>query len=499
MQELDDNALLREYADHNSEEAFATLVARHVNKVYSVALRHTGNPHQAEEVAQVVFVILARKSSYLGRRVVLEGWLYQTTRLTALTLIRSEIRRARRDHEAHMQTMLNQNKLDVWRQIAPLLDTAMARLNETDRLALVLRFFYGRSMKEVGAALGGSEGAATLRLHRALEKLRQYFAKQGVTSTTNMIAGAISSHSVQVAPLELAKSVTVAAMAKGATASSSTLNLVKGALKLMAWTKAKTVLIVSIGLLLAVGTATVLVLKVRQIDIENQVIWALNIETLDKEPPVVLIRPAKRIHGLDPANDSGAIDNGSKMLGLRQSLADIVQMAYKSNYYTEIWKTDRVIADSRLPKGGFDFVAAAPQLNQEALQSLLKEKFGLLARWEAREVDVLVLNLNHSPAPGLKMVSKRQYSSGLTRDGFTIRGDTLEVLAGYLEHELKIPVIDKTGLTNVYDVDLNWKGKARDWSWPSRSVIDQILPDQLGLELAPSREPVEMLIIDKMK
>ena len=95
MQELDDIALLRQYTEQNSEEAFASLVTRHVNKVYSVALRHARNPHQAEEITQTVFVILAKKSRYLGKGVVLSGWLYQTARLTAVTFIRSEIRRVR--------------------------------------------------------------------------------------------------------------------------------------------------------------------------------------------------------------------------------------------------------------------------------------------------------------------------------------------------------------------------------------------------------------------
>src|SRR5581483_7015625 len=110
MQELDDIGLLREYVAHDSEEAFAALVLRHVNKVYSVALRHTGNPHQAEEITQAVFVILARTARNLSSRVILAGWLYQTARLTAMTFIRSEIRRAHREHEAHMQTMLNETE-----------------------------------------------------------------------------------------------------------------------------------------------------------------------------------------------------------------------------------------------------------------------------------------------------------------------------------------------------------------------------------------------------
>src|ERR1700685_1458505 len=100
MQDWDDITLLRQYAEHGSEEAFAALVTRHVNKVYSVALRHTRNPDSAEEITQAVFVILATKSRHLKKGVILSGWLYQTARLTALTHTRGEIRRARREQEA---------------------------------------------------------------------------------------------------------------------------------------------------------------------------------------------------------------------------------------------------------------------------------------------------------------------------------------------------------------------------------------------------------------
>jgi RNA polymerase sigma factor (sigma-70 family) len=166
MQELDDIALLHEYVERDSEEAFAALVTRHVNKIYSVALRHTGNPHSAEEITQAVFVILAKKSRHLGKRVILSGWLYQTARLTAVTFIRCGIRRARREQEAYMQTVLNENESDAWMHIAPLLDAAMAGLNETDRHSVVLRFFDGKSLREVGAALGANEDAAQKRVHQ---------------------------------------------------------------------------------------------------------------------------------------------------------------------------------------------------------------------------------------------------------------------------------------------------------------------------------------------
>ena len=258
MQDLDDIALLRQYTEQNSEEAFAVLVSRHVNKVYSVALRHTRNPHSAEEITQAVFVILAKKSPHLGKRVVLSGWLYETSRLTAVTFIRSEIRRARREQEAHMQNLLNETESDVWPQIAPLLDAAMAGLSETDRHAVVLRFFDGKSMKEVGAALGASEDAAKMRLNRAVEKLRGFFAKRGIVLPAGVLTAVISANSVQAAPAVLAKTATALAFAKGAAASTSTLTLVKGALKVMAWTKAKTAIVVGGAAILAVGTTTTL-------------------------------------------------------------------------------------------------------------------------------------------------------------------------------------------------------------------------------------------------
>ncbi|HLP76951.1 MAG TPA: sigma-70 family RNA polymerase sigma factor, partial [Candidatus Paceibacterota bacterium] len=255
MHELDDNVLLRQYAEQNSEAAFAALVTRHVDKVYSVALRHTRNTHAAEEITQAVFVILTRKANKLSRHVVLSGWLYETARLTALTYIRSEIRRARREQEAHMQSAFNQNADEAWQYIAPLLDDALAKLNETDRHAIVLRYFDGKSLGEVGAAQGASEEAAKKRVTRAVEKLRGFFTKRGVTLTATVLTAAISANSVQAASLGLAATVSATA-AKGAVVSGSTLTLIKGALKVMTLIKVKKAIGIGLGALLLVGTTT---------------------------------------------------------------------------------------------------------------------------------------------------------------------------------------------------------------------------------------------------
>jgi RNA polymerase sigma factor (sigma-70 family) len=257
---MDDIELLRQYAHHNSQEAFAALVSRHLNLVYSVARRHISNPQQAEEITQAVFIILARKADSLHRGTTLSGWLYHTARLTAANHLRSEIRRTRREQEAYMQSLPTETESDPWTQIAPLLDEAMAGLSEKDRNAIVLRFFNGQPLKEVAAGLGTSEEAAKMRVGRAVEKLRRFFSQRGVILSATAIAGAVSAHSVQAAPVGLATTVTVAAT-KGAAVTASTLTLVKGTLNIMAWTKAKTAVVAGAAILLATGTTTVMVMK----------------------------------------------------------------------------------------------------------------------------------------------------------------------------------------------------------------------------------------------
>ena len=252
MQESQDSELLRRYAREKSDAAFAALVARHVNMVYSAALRKTGNPAAAQEITQAVFVILAQKANRLLPHPALSGWLYQTTRLTAANFLRTEIRRTRREQEAYMQSLSRQTEPELWTQITPLLEDAMGDLGEKDRNALALRFFEGKKFSEIGTAFRVSENAARKRTDYALEKLRAYFFKRGVTSTTGSIAAAISANSVHAAPAMLAKTAAAVALAKGATASTSTLALVKGALKIMAWTNSKVVIGASVVVLLAV-------------------------------------------------------------------------------------------------------------------------------------------------------------------------------------------------------------------------------------------------------
>jgi RNA polymerase sigma factor (sigma-70 family) len=262
MPDANDMELVREFARQNSETAFAELVRRHINLVYSVAVRFTGNPGDAEDVTQAVFILLARKAASLSDRTVLTGWLYETTRLTAAGFLRSQNRRRFWEQEAFMQSNLNAPEGDnLWRQLAPHLEAAMSRLAQRDRTLLALRFYENKTGAEAAALLGIREEAAHKRTARALEKLRSFFAKRGVDSTAAAIAENISANSIQAAPVALAKTVTAVAIAKGAAASASTLTLIQGALKIMAWTKAKTIVVAGVLVILAAGTTTVTIEK----------------------------------------------------------------------------------------------------------------------------------------------------------------------------------------------------------------------------------------------
>ena len=217
--------LLRRFARENSQDAFAEIVRRHLNLVYSAALRQVRSPQLAEEISQSVFADLARSGTGIlpvNETNSLAPRLYAVARRTAIDAIRKESRRQLREQIAVEMNDMNATAND-WMQIEPLLDDAMAALDETDRSAILLRYFENKSLREVGESLKISDDAAQKRVSRAVERLREFFTKQKITVGASGLAVLISANAVQAAPIGLTATISAAAIWTGTAVKTSTI------------------------------------------------------------------------------------------------------------------------------------------------------------------------------------------------------------------------------------------------------------------------------------
>jgi RNA polymerase sigma factor (sigma-70 family) len=227
-----DHDLLRAYARDGSQAAFATLVERHLNLVYSAARRQVRSPQLAEEIAQSVFADLARHASHMTAATPLVAWLHVVCRRTAIDVIRRESRRvAREEHAAEIARLESAMKPNPsnWAAVEPLLDEAVESLTETDRAAILLRYFENKSLREVGAALGASEDAAQKRVSRAVEQLRAFFLRRGLAVTAAGLTTDLSAHALQTAPASLGATISAATAmfsSAGALATSQTAHVI---------------------------------------------------------------------------------------------------------------------------------------------------------------------------------------------------------------------------------------------------------------------------------
>src|SRR3954468_24612039 len=147
MPDLDDILLLRQFAQTRDQNAFATIVNRHINLVYSAALRQVGDAHLTEDVTQTVFIILAQKAPSLAKtHTILSAWLLVVTRFAAMDALKIASRRAHHEKKAaELNTMRQEQQKSEshrdWPYIEPYLDNALASLRDADRQAIALRFF----------------------------------------------------------------------------------------------------------------------------------------------------------------------------------------------------------------------------------------------------------------------------------------------------------------------------------------------------------------------
>ncbi len=355
----DDAQLLRRYAEEKSEAAFAELVSRHLDLVFSAALRQVGGDvHRAHDVAQVVFTALARKAAEVAQHPVLVGWLYTATQHAAAKIRRTEARRRAREQEAHaMNEMLSSDSSAAvdWARVRPALDDAMRELNDSDRAAVLLRFFSHRPFAEIGAALDLTEDAARMRVERALDKLHAQLARRGVTSTASALAAVLANQAVAAAPAGLAASITASSLLSGAS-----LGLVAGILNFMSATKF-TFLAVAAVVIFTLGSA------VYENHRRQEAVAALAAASREQSGKLA------QVHAIQERQRQAE----ENLAALERSLADARAAAAKS---AADQRATRQNATSVAPNGNRDAVAAG----QELLARFPEVKKALLDRSYAR-------------------------------------------------------------------------------------------------------------------
>jgi len=233
---MTDFELLRQYVEHRSESAFAELVARHMGLVYSAAMRQVADSHLAQDVAQGVFINLARSAGRIKSSTVIAGWLLTATRYLSLDAKKLEGRRQRHERKAAMsESYLDRDEASDWEIVAPVLDEAIAKLGERNRDALTLRYFQNKSVKEVAASLRITEDAAKQRISRAVAQLRSLLLARGVRIGAGALVALVAANAVQAYPVEL-----VGKTVATATAASPVVPFtISGVLKMIALHKVK--------------------------------------------------------------------------------------------------------------------------------------------------------------------------------------------------------------------------------------------------------------------
>ncbi|HVU09166.1 MAG TPA: TIGR03435 family protein [Verrucomicrobiae bacterium] len=494
---MDDFELLRQFAADGSETAFTALVERHLHLVHAAAWRQARDAHLAEEITQAVFILLARKAKTISRKTILTGWFYRTTHFVAADALKAQRRRQWREQQAaRMQTDFENAERaaanSAWEQIAPHLDEAMAKLGSKDRDAVLLRFFENKSFAQVGAALGVNEDAARKRIVRALEKLRRHFSRRSVTLAATLIAGSIAANSVSAVPAISAQTISAIALAKGAAAGGSTLTLVKGALKLMAWTKAKTAIVAGVVVLLAAGTTTV---TVKEIQKHKTYSWQQLKDfrppwSFEKMPQQVEILPTeKKLQTYPGPWARENIENDARFIGIAQPIQTIIECAFHVQY------PNRVVYSVELPTNKYDFIATLPHNSGLAMQQEIKKKFGVIGEFETIRTNALLLVVKYPNSAGLKPSTTKVGSNSTGNGMISVENENMNGLAFLIENHFKIPVIDQTGLTKFFDFEISWddyKG-----GYPNLNGFKQALLNQLGLELVPTNMPIEMLVVEK--
>ena len=484
----EDAELLRQYTVTGSEDAFTELVRRYLPLVYSAALRQVcGDQSLAKDVAQTVFVDLARKAKSLAGRELLTGWLYTSTRLAASNAIRVNQRRIIREQKAIvMQENAEASALEETKSDLKLvLDEAMSKLNSVERNAVLLRFFQGKDLKEVGAALGVSEDAARMRVNRSLGKLHALLTKRGVTVSAAALGVALTSETISAVPAGMVVTIAEGALASTAMGSVTTVTIAK----ILTMTKLK---IGIAGAIVVAGVATPLALQHNsqaKLRVENQ---ALHSRITELEGVAAEIQRGADLQAQRGETQSLVDDQLRELLKLRGEVAQLRADARE----LDILKT----AHARLTNNPIVQGALESEVRVAKLKQLMKDRpnlvipeFYLLGegdlRGAAKEFDLETEDGVRAAFASLRFRAENSFAANLqpalkkyTDSHHEQPPEKIEELASYFD-----PPVDPSVLSR-YQV-IHFDPKLVKGGWSGGWVVSQAEPVD-GIDMRWDISPV---------
>jgi RNA polymerase sigma-70 factor, ECF subfamily len=506
-----DRELIEAFVRDKSESAFRCLVERHARWMFAAAFRQLRDRQLAEDATQAAFIILLQKAHAMPSNTKFSTWLFSVLQLTVKNLQRS--RQRRRFHEFRAAVRSLEPAADpaaVSYGVADHLDAAVSALRSSDRATILLRFYQNLSFDQIAQMLGISEAAARKRTHRAIHVLRR---KLGAEVNPESIAlGAACGLDHFSAALIHTIATGALTAGTGAAIPATILNAMKGMTIVMATTKIKVIAALFIICFLALPIAIVTISYTASAEPDSTAnqspaptakqtemlqpaeLWEvedISSYMVGRLRPEVKILPTKFPHS-SISLLVGFAPGSNKYVGIRATAANMLAVAYH-------WDQERILFVNGEPQDRYDFVTTMPKTGLDALQAELKSTLGLIAHSEMRTVDVLLLEVKNSNAPGLKPPTRGEdFYFGTDKGDAVIHwnNDSLSRVPEILEGYCKMPITDETGVTQHFSVDVKWKELGKDD--PNHDALKEALLNQLGLELVPSRASIQMLVVDKI-
>jgi uncharacterized protein (TIGR03435 family) len=275
----------------------------------------------------------------------------------------------------------------------------------------------------------------------------------------------------------------------------------------MAWSNAKTAVVVGLGICLAAGGTVTVVKSVMPVQVD-EAFWQMKGENLDKAPPVLILRPAKFLDNTAMTRGEEipkVVDKGPPMrieqvlevdraIVHHDMLAGLIEIAYSM-------RSQRTILPAEVPPERYDLMMTLRDHPREALQAAMRKQLGYDAHTEMVTTNVLLLHVSnaallaeHAGKPDEQI----QYSQ--TNHAWVFGNYPINATAEYFERCLNIPVELAPGLTGGYSGSITVPG-----SDPRRVITRGALKtvttelNKMGLDLMATNMPIEMLVVEKVK